>query len=359
VFEPVRLFLIWWRDEMLTFVPRRLRIISSESKGQLVIEINDDRAAFYDVRGGRPTVSGEIPLKDSERASVSSSARKIVTGRRRENRDVVVSLPQDWVLTRMVRLPAIAEKTLLHSISFQLERCTPFKSDEVYYGAEIQGRDEDAKEIRVTLQIVAKSMVDGALATLAGLGLRPRRMSASRGGGGEFQGINLLPNNNREHGNQHWASATVAFALLATVLAATAIWLPLEQKRQEASRLAERIVASLSEVKSAEQLEAEIDRLNKRVRFLPEQQLAHPPAVQALNELTELLPDDTWLFQLQFRNPQLEIQGYSSSASKVIEIIENSPAFRNPTFSSKVTRDSKIGGERFHIRFETVAGGSK
>lgn len=348
-------FAIWWRDELLSFVPRRLRNLRARSNDALVIALEENGAVFRSVRGAIITELAKFPLVSTDGTAQRAAVGKIIARQIRERTTTIVSLPAHWVLSRTLTLPAIAEDNLQRAASYQIERCTPFTAEEVYYGAEIASRDKEAKQINVVMQIVARSMVDGALEALKGLGLQPSRLCAAEDEISASHGINLLPPAQHERGSRKWAMATLALGVTAIVLTAAAVWLPLERKRAESILLAERVTFLRTESITARQLETEVGRLTKRIDFIPRQKQLHPPVIRALNDLTELLPDDAWLYQLRLQKTQLEIQGYSKSASGLIELIEGSPTFQDAAFRSIVTRDSKTNLERYHIRFKAAA----
>jgi general secretion pathway protein L len=80
--------------------------------------------------------------------------------------------------------------------------------------------------------------------------------------------------------------------------------------------------------------------------------------VDMLNELTRVIPDQTSLYGLQYRDRKLVIQGRSPAASSLIELIEASPYFKNTSFVSPVIKDIASGQERFQIASEAVNGRS-
>jgi general secretion pathway protein L len=68
-----------------------------------------------------------------------------------------------------------------------------------------------------------------------------------------------------------------------------------------------------------------------------------------LEQLTKLLPDGTWLQQLQISGDTVEIYGNSNRAADLVPPLENSPYFTQVEFTSPITRDNK-NKEVFRIR---------
>lgn len=76
--------------------------------------------------------------------------------------------------------------------------------------------------------------------------------------------------------------------------------------------------------------------------------------VEVLNEVTRLLPDDTWLFRMRVFAGDVQTFGYSPAASTLIGTIEESDLFKNAQFRAPMTRDPRVDADRFHIAFEVV-----
>ena len=74
-----------------------------------------------------------------------------------------------------------------------------------------------------------------------------------------------------------------------------------------------------------------------------------PAAVTVLDELTRVLPDDSWLEQLTLRSAEVQLRGYSANASAVIALLEGSDVFENVEFRAPVTRLKTPPVERFNI----------
>ncbi|HAS52556.1 MAG TPA: hypothetical protein DCS21_12775 [Gammaproteobacteria bacterium] len=66
-----------------------------------------------------------------------------------------------------------------------------------------------------------------------------------------------------------------------------------------------------------------------------------------MQELTEILPDNTWLERLQIKGDTLQLIGQSTSASALVSVIEESKWLSGAAFASPVTNDRRTGKERF------------
>jgi Tfp pilus assembly protein PilN len=68
-----------------------------------------------------------------------------------------------------------------------------------------------------------------------------------------------------------------------------------------------------------------------------------------LAELTTVIPVDTWVKQVSFKNDSFEIEGVGLSGAKVLTQLEYSPRIDNVSFTSSVTKD-KIGKEKCKVK---------
>ena len=72
-------------------------------------------------------------------------------------------------------------------------------------------------------------------------------------------------------------------------------------------------------------------------------------AIALLDELTAVLPDGTWVENLDIKGKEIRIQGQSTQASALIGLVEESKWFRGATFLAPVTADRATGKDRFSL----------
>jgi general secretion pathway protein L len=74
-----------------------------------------------------------------------------------------------------------------------------------------------------------------------------------------------------------------------------------------------------------------------------------PASVIVLDELTQVLPDNTYVTELHLAGNKLQIVGITRDAPSLIPLIEQSQHFTRATFYAPTTRSPSDSGERFHI----------
>jgi general secretion pathway protein L len=140
-----------------------------------------------------------------------------------------------------------------------------------------------------------------------------------------------------------------ALGALAAALLAAVVAVPIAQKARTVNRLEGQIAAVRGDALKAQALRDEIAQQVGRERALLVRRLRRPPAIDVLRELSALLPEGTWLSQLEFSGSRVKLRGESANASELVTLIENSAMFRNVAFEGSVTRDPSSTGERFAI----------
>lgn len=71
--------------------------------------------------------------------------------------------------------------------------------------------------------------------------------------------------------------------------------------------------------------------------------------IDLVAELTNTIPDDTWIRQLYINNNSFEIEGIGLSGSKVLTLLEYSRKFDQVSFTSSIVKE-KDGKEKFKIK---------
>ncbi len=102
----------------------------------------------------------------------------------------------------------------------------------------------------------------------------------------------------------------------------------------------------------------QVEGLMKETRNLANQMASlrkignSPDKLKILNDLTRLIPDNTWLFNLKLNKQQLEMDGMSKSASDLIPLLDKSGWLDKAAFASPIVTDAnKL--EHFKIKGET------
>ena len=119
------------------------------------------------------------------------------------------------------------------------------------------------------------------------------------------------------------------------------------QLGQEVSRLE-------PEVKKVRSVESQLADLQRRSELLSNFRKSNSLVLGALNELSVVLPKNSYVLQFSIKDQLIEISGASEDAATLPKILDNSPYFKNAEFAAPITRDSG-GKEQFRIRMQAEA----
>jgi general secretion pathway protein L len=104
------------------------------------------------------------------------------------------------------------------------------------------------------------------------------------------------------------------------------------------------------QAQAVEAMQKEIDAIEKARTDIQQIKDLASSKLQILEDLTKIIPDDSWLTDFEFNadEKKITLSGYSTSASKLIPILEESKLFTNVKFTSPITKGAGVK-ENFKI----------
>jgi general secretion pathway protein L len=345
-------FLAWWLRELAACIPPALRQRLFRARGRLVFDVEGAVISVRDADNGNERFLGRVADADEHPTAAAAELRGLLAGIDARRRDMRLRLSPAAALRRRIEMPAAAEENLQQVVAFDMERQTPFPADQVYFQARVVERFPDRHRIGVDLIVVPRSLADPAIELLRRLGIAVGGIEMTAGGERQPRVFSLAADSGREPANRRRRLATATLAGAAGVLAVAAVIVPLQRQEQRAAALAAEVAAAKTQADVARRTQEEIDTLAAIDRFLSERRATRPPKVAVIDELTRVLPDDTWLYRFRITGEEVQTFGYSAAASNLIAPIDTSDMFRTPQFLAPLMRDQRIDAERFHISFQ-------
>jgi general secretion pathway protein L len=344
-------FLRWWGGELAFFVPHKLLKLLGGGRVALVLERLEDAlsASYLSEEGVRAL--GLMPL-DGDAAG--KRGQLLAENPELENAELILRLRRGQSLAKVFKLPAIAEENLHQVTAFEMDRLTPFTAGQVYFDVKVLERLPATRQIRVELALAPRKTLDGIMDELAAIGWRPERVDLE--GGQDRLGHNLLPEKFRPPKSRLPQLITLASAVLLVTLTVAVLGLPILMNQQLLEELKAQVKSAGKVANEVQELRETAEKLTNENGFLLQKKRHEPVMVDMLDELTKVIPDQTSLNGLQYRERKIIIQGQSPAASNLIEQMEASAHFKNTSFVSPVTKDVSNGQERFQIASEVVNG---
>jgi Tfp pilus assembly protein PilN len=161
--------------------------------------------------------------------------------------------------------------------------------------------------------------------------------------------INLIPAAFRFR-QARWAyvSAAVLGFIIIALLAGMFLHRQI-QSRELARQLDEEIASHKASVDRVLELRKETEALAKEIDFIENIYRKQDKNLEVLQELTQLLPSDTYLNSYTYRDGKITIGGFSNSASDLILMLESSPLLKDVGLRGSAIRDQRTGKERFQL----------
>ena len=272
----------------------------------------------------------------------------------------VVELAPTQAINRQVSLPFGTEDRIEDVLGFEMDRLTPFAKDDVYFHYFVAGRDTERRVINIQLVVALRKVVDDILERLRVRGIVPSKITlhgATESADRALTSVNLLPSNKRIKTKSKYEVVPTALTVLAGLLAVIAIAYPLVHQALWLKNLDEEISRLAPAAIAAEKTQAEIADARQQSGFFADKWASAPTKIHLLNELTRIIPDDTWLARVQIQGTTVRIHGESEGASSLIGLLEESDVFQDTRFSSPVTKNPRTSTDRFVIEAQIKTSG--
>lgn len=348
-------FLAWWFGELAACAPDRLRgLLRHKSSSVLVLTPSKDAVHFTVRRGGQVRRFGQIPLSTASRRALS----ELFGGAQPRSPEIVVNVPADKVLRRSVSLPLEAAENLREVLAFEMDRYTSFKASEVAYDYRVTATDTAIRKITVDLAVLPRTTLEQATSIADLFGLATHRIGIVGDDTEQERLFNFRPY--EDSGDRPAAHRRLVFALTmaAGILAVVAWYLPLYFDHRAIAIYEARLEETRTAALQAEKLNKRLTAAMDLSRVLIDRRAEAPIVASLLADITDRLPDGTWLTQLQLQDSTLTLSGLSHSAAPLIARLEASPLLAQVRFGSPVTADPDVGAERFNVIAQVVPGRS-
>lgn len=338
----VRDFLNWWVEQLVTLLPRSLRRPAAAADDAMVLSPfaalgRGVEAVIVGMRrNGKETLLGRFALDASALAKLP----------RPPGGAYVLRLGGADVLAKTLTLPLAAQAELSQVLAFEMDRETPFKGEEIYWNYHIRAVERESGHLSVRLLLVTKESLAPLLAVLGEAGIVPRRVEIADG---PDAGAYLPLDGNGGHLSRVSRRLARPLAACCALLALAAVVTPFVGQSLTLAGLDRRIAAARAQAAEAGELRQAITRLSADANLITAEREKAVEPLEVLAEATRVLPDDTYLAELELRGGKVTLSGRSNAAARLIGALAASGAFRNPAFAAPVTRLEALHTEVFTI----------
>jgi general secretion pathway protein L len=336
----LRSFWRWWSGELFLLLPENLQKVIAQRQQKLYVEVENDNLllSLGNHAAQREVLRLALDAADAEDADIP-----------REVQQTILLLPDDKVLAKRIALPAAAEENLREVLGFEMDLHTPFEASEVYYDYTVVGRDSARQQVTVDLVYAPRDVVDALVDSTASLGMKTDILTCRRRDNANLQPVNLLPQELRRTRRIDVRSVNLALTALLAVLLVAAITIPIVQKNRAIEAVETQLQAAAAEARDGAELRRNLEKMAEASQFLVGKKASDVMIVEVIDEISRILPDNTWIARLDLSGTELQIQGQSSASSSLIKIIESSPWFEDVRFASPVVQIAGTDNDRVHI----------
>ena len=352
----------WWMQNLSALVPAGPRAALERRRMRPVIAFDGDRATLWQPQNR----DGRIDLVQVASVALAGDAASVVVDGRQALAKlargaapvkVAVAMPPRSVLRKTLMFPAAVEPDLRQTLAYDLDRHTPFKPDELYFDAQVVARDPARGQVEVDLVTARRAQVDAVVAHAQAWGAKVVAVTPVVPPALVNTTLNLLPPELRNGARfakrwQFW----LPIALLGAV-ALVAVVLPVWQKREYAIELNALASQAQQQAGFSETLRNQLERQIGDYNFALERKYAFPGTVRVLDDVTRILPDDTWLTQLEIKSGSrgkeaqrdVTLRGESANAGRLVTLLEDSRLFTQAAPRSPTTKIQPGPGEIFDV----------
>lgn len=332
-------FFDWWVKQLLSLLPEGTLRAQGGLGDTVILDIEESSLRLLIRARGVTTILAEARADEAGFQHLAKAA----PAPSEMPRSILLRLP--GILKKRVALPSAARGDLDAALGFEIDRETPFASDEVYWSYSAP-KDALGGKLTVDLFLVPRAIVDPLLDAARRAGFAPSAIEAGAGNDSS------APIRLGAHPRGNWLRAQrplMPLAAAAAGLAFLAVITPFIVQ-QWALASTEAAIASLgSAAKEAASMRQSADQVSRGADLLNQERARNGSALATLAAVTRALPDDSHLTSFSLRGGKLTITGLSSSAAQLIGVLAKSKDFHEPAFEAPVVQDQDNDLESFTI----------
>jgi general secretion pathway protein L len=329
------------RRTLVVCLPVQVRRLLARRDRRLVIEPGPEgsKARLFLTTGeerepvGELELDASIPLPEITRSGPDHAPMR------------VLMMPPEDILTRSVSLPAQVRANLPAVIRYELDRLSPFQAGDVLYDFVAKPGPKGASRLRVDLALCRRDLAETWVKRLRDADAPIDRIAWD----GAWPSANLLPPAERPKRRLALFSVDKLLWSATVLLIAVALVGPMWQQKRIADALDADVRRARAEAVAVDDLRQELERARLGSTAVLQQKWDAPNILVLLRELSDRIPDDTWIQTLDYNNGQVELRGESGQATALIALLEQAPGLDEVSFRSPVTQVPQTGKERFNI----------
>lgn len=342
-------FLSWHRKEFFSlFSPKTVAWLTDRDNRQLILRAGSCDLWCLDGRGA--------PLWRLSADEIAASTLEEALGHRGVARNATrigLELDASGFFVRRFDIPAVASGNLAKLLAIDIERKTPFRLEEVVYGHTIARHSSTLDKLSVTLWILRRDFVVGAIEN-AGIALSDISFIRPSGLRGSEE-VPLIELERPQPASDRFRNAAIGLCAATAFLAAIGVGATLWRQSALIAELdvkIEEMSSRAARVRRAVELASSESRL---LSVLRETRRGSPRFADLWEEAARILPDGAFATTLALSEPKpnekaLEIDGFADSAVGLPALFNKSQLLTEAGLTAPITPDQLEKRERFSLQ---------
>lgn len=335
----------WWVREWQASLPNTLRAWTKASRAtSLTICPHEDHVAIsLSDPEGRDNVVEQISWVDYNRDALDRHIKKAAAFTPLGEIRIVLELP--GAITQSMIIPRRAQARAEDIVREAIARKTPLKPDEVFIGCDLRAAGSGKLELRYLL--LPKAILERFLARLS---VAPSEIALLKGPSVNGLPAVAVPIARRPQASSPWLKRAFIGLALVSVLGALVGYAALAWRQTALLAEMEERIAEMAahDRETSERLGPAVALADDIARFSALRRA--PGIVHVWDELARILPDSTFLTDLEVSGSNLRASGYSDAAAGLIQLLEKSPVVHSAAFAGPLVFDPARGKEHFSLR---------
>ncbi len=336
----------WWTGELRDLIPGLGVPSSAAADADLVVVVQDGRMAA--------TLPALPVTSEAHAAGIEAAIVEHVTRlARRGTPRVMIRVPVASCLERTLDLPRSARADAARIAALDLERSTPFRSQDIVSAHCVEDDGSSGRTVRIRQFVVKRARLAPVRNSLERAGARIIGADIQDAGGAVLP-VNLLAADVAAsgHGADRPGSRIGLLAAALTVIVCAIpvidVWrheAALADLRRQTSALRDRLQdADAATARAGQDIGATV--------ALAQFKSERPPVVSVLENISRKLPDSAWLTDFRMDKEAIDITGYGRPAASLAPAIEKSPLISTASLTAPIIADAEQQREQFSLRLK-------
>lgn len=345
-------FWSWYKNEFFAFFsPAALAWLLDRGDRKLVIETSRDSRELGLAGDGQDTSATRIALDEFETTSLAAALTR--RGMSREATKIVLEIASDQFFVRRFDIPAAARANLPRLLIGEIERKTPFRPTDVFFGHIVARNDAHPEKLHVEQWILRRDIVlralEGAGLTIDDLDLvQPVRQTSAA----EVPAIAV---GRKAEASNWFRNIAIGLGGLASILFLAGLTITIWRQDRLSAELDSKIAEMSARAARVRHMADEATGESALLADLRQERESFPVLADLWEEISRLLPDGAYVTELRLSETKagervLDLNGFSDSAAGLPALFDQSPLFSDAALTAAITPDMQEKRERFALQ---------